>query len=275
MLRILLHALVFVAIAALVCLLDWVTEPSLTIDVAPFEWGGGVLSLLLVLRTNSGYERWWEARKLWGGIVNQSRNLATAGLVYGAKDMAWRADFVRWVAAFAHAARTMLRRDGDYSSIVPLLGADTTARIAAAGHPALHVAAQIAERLNRALSLGMDSFAFLQADRERAALIDHLGGCERILKTPMPRTYAITLRQFIVVFLVTLPFALIPRVAYWWLTPLLTLLIAPSFLALDLTAEELQNPFAAANINNLPLEDICATIEKNLLGLQGREVDAS
>src|SRR5262249_39832834 len=62
--------------------------PNLGIEITPFEWAGGVLSLLLVLRTNAGYDRWWEGRRLWGGIVNQSRNLAIAPLSYRPDDPA-------------------------------------------------------------------------------------------------------------------------------------------------------------------------------------------
>src|SRR4051812_24463339 len=76
--------------------------PKFIIDVTPFEVAGGVLSLLLVLRTNAGYDRWWEGRRLWGDIVNRSRNLAVAALGYGPDDPAWRDQIVRRAAGFAH-----------------------------------------------------------------------------------------------------------------------------------------------------------------------------
>jgi putative membrane protein len=265
--RIFLQSLVFVLIAVIVCFLEWVTVPTIGIEIGPFEWGGAALSLLLVFRTNAGYERWWEARKLWGGIVNQSRNLATAALVYGPRDPIWQDRCVRWVASFSHAARSVLREERDMSRIATLLDSETASRIAAAGHPAVFVAAELANRLRFAADLGMDRFAFLQADKERAALVDHLGGCERILRTPMPRAYAITLRQFIVIFLTALPFALIQRMEYMFLTPVVTLLVALPLLALDSIGAELQNPFSTQNMNHLPLDDICANIEKNLLDL--------
>src|SRR5262245_3165530 len=89
--------LAFGLIAASVCGLSWVIERAfqvqLGIEVAPYEIAGGVLGLLLVLRTNAGYDRWWEARKLWGGIVNQSRNLVISALSYGPADPAWRDRF--------------------------------------------------------------------------------------------------------------------------------------------------------------------------------------
>ena len=91
----------------------------------------------------------------------------------------------------------------------------------------------------------MDRFAFVRAEEERAKLIDHIGGCERILKTPLPAAYSIEIRQFIFVFLVALPFGILAKVD--WLTPLVTMLVAFPILALDEIGVELQNPFSTAS----------------------------
>ena len=87
------------------------------LGIAPYEVVGVVLALLLVLRTNAGYDRWYEGRKLWGGIVNQSRNLAIIGLEHGPSDPQWREQFTRWIAAFCHASRHSLR--GETRSVRP------------------------------------------------------------------------------------------------------------------------------------------------------------
>src|SRR5438270_13755985 len=93
----------FTAFSLLISLIHmWPSTPKLGIEVAPFEFAGAVLGLLLVLRTNAGYDRWWEGRKLWGGIVNQTRDLVIAALAYGPPDPQWRASIVRWTATFAH-----------------------------------------------------------------------------------------------------------------------------------------------------------------------------
>ena len=113
----------------------------------------------------------------------------------------------------------------------------------------------------------MDRFAFMQVDRERAALIDHIGACERILKTPLPLVYAIKIRRFIALFLLTLPFALLHRINGDWLIPLITMLVAYPLISLDQIGIELQNPFAKANLSHLPIGDISETIEKNVVGL--------
>jgi putative membrane protein len=96
-------------------------------------------------------------------------------------------------------------------------------------------------------------------------LIDHLGGCERILKTPLPMAYAIQIRQFIILFLATLPFALLAKIG--WLTPVVTMLAAYPILSLDQIGTELQNPFSAKSLNHLPLDALCQTLQDNLLAM--------
>ena len=113
----------------------------------------------------------------------------------------------------------------------------------------------------------MDRFAFIQIDRERALLIDHIEACERILKTPLSRAYSIQIRRFILLFLLTLPFALLHRTENDWLVPLFTMMVAYLFLSLDQIGIELENPFSTSNLSHLTLDEISATIESNLFGI--------
>jgi putative membrane protein len=127
----------------------------------------------------------------------------------------------------------------------------------------------------------MERRYFLQLDKERMTFMDEIGGCERILKTPMPRAYSIAIRRFIIIFLVLLPFGLIPKIdrdrfnqaagsidrSRMWLTPLVAMIAAFPLLALDRIGEELQNPFSTKHLNHLDLDGITATIERNLLAL--------
>jgi len=261
---------VFGAIATLVYAASLV-GPQLGIPVGPHEIAGTVLGLILVLRTNAGYERWWEGRRLWGGIVNEARNLATIALSYGPGDARWREEVVRWTIAFAHATRRSLRGERELPELTALLGREPADRVAAAVHMPNAVARRIGGLLHEARAGGgMDGFAFQEAERQRTTLIDHLGGCERILRTPLPRVYSIEIRRFIALFLVTLTFALISK-ELGWVTPLLTMLVAYALLVVDLLGAELQNPFAARNLGALPLDDICRTIERDLLGLLAEE----
>ena len=264
--------LVFGLIAGSICgaswLAKWLYELPLGLDITPYEFAGAVLGLLLVLRTNAGYDRWWEARKLWGGIVNQSRNLVVDALAYGPNNPNWRENMVRWTAAFSHVARLSLRGERPGPELANLVGQEAADQIAAANHMPSFVASRLAALLREACEpMGMDRFAFLQMDRERALLIDHIGACERILKTPLPRAYSNQIRRFILLFLLTLPLGLLHRTESDWLVPPVTMLVAYPLLSLDQIGVELENPFSTSNLSHLPLDEISATIEANLLGM--------
>jgi ion channel-forming bestrophin family protein len=260
--------LIAAAVVGLAWYLESVDQERITLEVAPHEIAGAALGLLLILRTNAGYDRWWEARKLWGGIVNQCRNLAISGLAYGPAESSWRQMFVRWTAVFPHIARCSLRGEPPSSEVAALIGEADAARLAKSDHMPSFVAGKLADLLREACDqYQMDRFAFLQVDRERALLMDHIGGCERILKTPLPLVYSIKIRRAITLFLLTLPFALLHKMEADWLLPFITMLVAYPFLALDQIGIELQNPFAKANVSHLPLGEISATIEKNVLSL--------
>lgn len=263
--------IIFGGIASVICILTLLAEHvvgrSMRLQLLPFEFAGAALGLLLVLRTNSGYERWWEARILWGGMVNQSRNVAIGGLAYGPKDARWRSEFVKWAACFSHASRCSLRGEPPSEEIRELLGEEDFRQLEKAGHLPGFVAMKLALLLQQATTeLGMDRFAFMQVDQQRAVLIDHIGGCERILKTPLPPVYSIKIRRFITLYLVTLPFALLHHLGGDWLVPLITMLVAYPLLSLDQIGVELQNPFYKKNLGHLPLGDISSTIETNLEG---------
>lgn len=257
------------AFATFIYLLYRYRYPNLTIEVGPHEVAGVLLGLLLVFRTNAGYDRWWEARKLWGGIVNQSRNLALIGLAHGPASPCWREQFIRWTAAFAWTANARLRGDTEVPALPALLGTKEAAGVQGAEHMSLFVSLHIETLLRQACQgeSALDRFAFLQAERERAGLMDHLGGCERIRNTPLASIYSITIRRFILFYLATLPFALLHKFDVEWLAPLVTVLVAHPVLVLDQLGIELQQPFARRSLNHLPLDDFCRNIEKNLLAL--------
>lgn len=267
--RVVPSTLVFAVFAVLIWLAYLFICPNLTLEVGPHEVVGVLLGLLLVLRTNAGYDRWWEARKLWGGIVNQARNLALIGLAHGPDDPRWRQQFIRWIAAFVWTAKARLRSETLVPELTPLVGKEEAARVQSSEHMPLCVALRLDELLRQACQRenGLDRFAFLQAQRERAGLIDHLGGCERIRSTPLARFYSLIIRRFILFYLSTLPFALLHKFEREWMMPLVTLLIAHPVLMLDQLGVELQQPFDLRSINHLPLNEICRNIEKNLLAL--------
>ncbi|WP_437298507.1 bestrophin family protein [Sorangium sp. So ce426] len=261
--RLLPRMLVF-ALAAVASVLVHQRAPSVALRPEPIEASTVVLGLLLVFRTNAGYARWWEARALWGSIVNQARNLTVSAFAYGPTDAAWRQAITRWVAVFAHVTRRSLRAERALPEVVMLVGAPDAAAVAGAEHMPSYASARLAVLLRDARDQHhMDPFAFLQLDRERVRLLEHAGGCERILATPIPSIYSFTTRSFIAVYLLALPLALVSSIG--WFTPIAALFITYPILAVEQIGAELQIPFAITSLSHLPLDEICGTIERNVL----------
>src|SRR5262245_52310986 len=185
--RVLLRSLTFGLIALILSIVNALTQPDIGVDIQPLGIAGAVLGLLLVFRSSAGYDRWWEGRKLWGGIVNQTRDLAIGALAYGPADRAWREHFVRGTIAFAHATRASLRGHKEVPELAGLLGAGEARRIEAAEHMPTSILLTLARQLDDAcMRLGMDRFAYQAVDHHLALLNDHLGGCERISRTHLP-----------------------------------------------------------------------------------------
>jgi ion channel-forming bestrophin family protein len=265
MARVLVFGVLTCGICGLVRLVESLFHRRFTLEITPHELAGAALGVLLVMRTNAGYDRWWEARKLWGGFVDRCRNVCISAISYGPNDPEWRETFVRWVAAYPHVALHSLRDERPSSEVANLVGQENAERIANSDHMPSFVSLKLSNLLCEVREqMGV---AFLQVDRERALLIDNYGGCERILNTPLPRVYSVKIRQLIVLYLLTLPLALLHRLDSDWIVPVITMLVAYPLLSLDQIGVELENPFATRNLSHLPIEGIAATIEQNVLGL--------
>jgi len=224
---------------------------------------GVALGLLLVFRTNASYDRFWEGRKLWGGIVNETRNLWRASGVYLTARPDIHSELARWTVAFAYASMHSLRGKRDIGPVARLLPARKVEMVLAAQHVPLAVASEMSRMLGEARQLGLIS-DYIQAtlDNNVQLLIDYLGGCERIHKTPLPFAYMIHLRRALVLYTFTLPFALISTFGAW--TILDVFMISYIFFGIEEIGVEIEDPFEERG-NDLPLEAICGTIEANLL----------
>ena len=270
--RIFSSLLLMTGYCTLIVALDQYWRPMLHLAVTPFEYTGVVLGLVLVFRTNAGHERWWEARKLWGGIVNQSRNIAIGALSYGdslnaePEQRQWRKDMVKWTIAFSFATKESLRSSKNFDALSDLLNEQELAALKSAVHMPLFVAGKIAQLLQQArLGGNIDGFVFMGMENQRILLIDHIGACERILKTPMPLVYAIKARRFILIFLLLLPFSLIENLEFS--AVFIYFLVAYPLLSLDRIGIELQSPFATKSLSHLPLDTICETIKQHCQAL--------
>lgn len=260
--RILVGVVMMACYNGLLLVFDRYWQPLPRFDVTPFEYTGAVLGLVLVFRTNAGYDRWWEARKLWGGIVNQSRNLLLMVWSYGPDDRHWRLEMTKWIVTFAFAVKESLRQQAKFDELKNLLSEAEISALQQAPHMPVWVAGKIASLLEQARAKRqLDVLVFVEFDKQRTALIDYVGGCERILKTPMPLVYVIKARRFILIYLLLLPISLIDVGGV--MSIFITALVAYPLLSLDRIGFELQNPFSEQRLSHLPLETICQTIYKH------------
>lgn len=230
---------------------------------------GVAMGMLLVFRTSSSYDRFWEGRKLWGGIVNESRNLIRGAAVHLRDDPALLARLTRWTAAFPWASMHTLRGTDGLGPQAHELPAAQAKEAIDAQHTPLAVAAKMTECLREARDRGhISDIVLISLDQNVQLLIDYLGGCERIRKTPMPFAYAVHLRRALVLYCFTLPFAMVET--FGWTTVVDVLVLAYTFFGIEEIGVEIEGPFGHDD-NDLPLEDICETIHKNLYAVAGIE----
>jgi putative membrane protein len=233
---------------------------------------GVALGLLLVFRTNSSYDRFWEGREIWGRVVNESRNLGRRVAAHLRRDPALLESVIRWVGAFPHAVRNVLRDTEDLGPISEGLPKDEIDRVLRAEDPPLAVASRITSLLVQARDKGLISDIVLVAlDQNVQLLVNCLGGCERIHSTPLPYSYMVHLRRLMIIYCFTLPFALVDT--FGWLTVVATLGVAYTFFGIEEIGVEIENPFGH-DANDLPLEEFCAKVAKNLLAISGHRGEA-
>ena len=223
---------------------------------------GVALGLLLVFRTNSSYDRFWEGRKAWGGMVNESRNLARGLRAWLPDHPDLREQALAWTACFSHAAMGSLRNGAKLGPAASRLPAALVAETARAEHVPLAVAIRISETLAEARRAGhLSDYLLSTLDSNVQQLVDYLGVCERIHRTPLPYAYVVHLRRALLLYCGTLPFALLEP--FSWVTVFDTLVVSFIFFGIEAIGVQIEDPFGDDD-NDLPLEQICATIERNL-----------
>jgi putative membrane protein len=234
---------------------------------------GVALGLLLVFRTNASYDRFWEGRKLWGAIVNDTRNLARAASVQLTASRELVTDVIQWTIAFPYAAMYRLRGQSSLGPAAADLPEEEVQSVVASNHAALAVSQRISSLLLEARQQGLISdYVQMSIDQYVARLVDSLGGCERIHNTPLPFAYVVHLRRALIAYCFTLPFALLEP--FGWLTVPVTLLIGYTLYGIEEIGVEIEDPFGQDD-NDLPLDQICQRIETNLKGLLATRVDES
>ena len=224
---------------------------------------GTALGMLLVFRTNSSYDRFWEGRRMWGNIINESRNLARLGGVALAAVPELRERMFAWLIAFPVAAMNQLRGRAKELGVAAEKLSEEERRLALDHqHVPLAIARKITCCLDEARQRGaISDYHFIALDQNVQLLVDYLGACERIHRTPMPFAYMVHLRRVILIYCYSLPLALVADFS-WWTIPA-TFFVGFVLLGIEEIGVEIEDPFGNDD-NDLPLEAFCETIRKNV-----------
>jgi putative membrane protein len=213
---------------------------------------GFVLSILLVFRTNTAYDRWWEGRRLWGRLVNDSRSLALKlNSISSVKSHPVFPQLINYLVQYPHVLSLHLRNKKIEDSQIPR---DC--------HQPNFIEGRILFCLNQLREDGcLNDTLLLWLNEEIRAYSEVCGACERIKNTPIPYSYSLFLKKFIFVYIMTMPYGFIVEFRYG-------VTIAVSFVfyvlaSLELIAEEIENPFGE-DANDLSLDEIAKSIECNI-----------
>jgi ion channel-forming bestrophin family protein len=224
-----------------------------------------VLGLLLVFRTNTAYERFWEGRKAWGTLVNTIRNLTRRIWVFveetNPSDRVHKAEAIRLIVGFAIAMKLHLRQEALGQELLDWIG-DRQTVIQEVPNPPLTIAFWLEDYLQQQYQQRrVDLYQITTMNTLLDTMVDTLGACERILKTPMPMAYAIHLKQLLLIYCLLLPLQMVGEIGYW--TGPIVGLVSFTLFGIEEIGLEIENPFGRDD-NDLPLDEICRTMGQNV-----------
>lgn len=223
---------------------------------------GFAISMLLVFRTNTAYDRWWEGRKLWGALVNNSRNLAVKlNSILSRDDEKNRSFFKKIIPLFAselciHLQNEKTRLALDTDPHPEIVGFDSSK----------HIPNQIVGLMMNKVHLlhrdkDISDYQLLFLNNELQSFLDICGACERIKNTPIPYSYSAFIKKFIFFYVMTLPLGFALSLGY--LTIPVVIFIFYVLASLEIIAEEIEDPFGKDD-NDLPMQKIATNIGKNI-----------
>jgi putative membrane protein len=230
----------------------------------PLPLIGAGLAVILGLRNNTAYARWWEARTLWGSVVNYSRSVVRANATLmpqkDAEDL--RLSIGIRQVAWVHALRSHLRRQDPWEDLNRLLPESDLNFLHTVDNIPFALQMEIALEINEAQKRGyLDSIQVAAMNGILNELSNAQGGLERIRNTPMPRQYTFFPRVFVGVYCIMLPFGIVPHML--WATPLGSTILGCLFLALEALGRQLESPFDRT-VHDVPMSAITRTIEIDL-----------
>ena len=227
--------------------------------VSVYSLVGFVLSLLLVFRTNTAYDRWWEGRKKWGELINNCRNLAIK-IDTMTKDNSYHDFFSRMIPNYAYAMKEHLR-EGVIVAELDLTETEIE-EINKKGHKTSYIAQKMYAKLNEMKAeKELSEEEFLSIDDNLKNFSNITGACERIKNTPIPYSYSSFLKKFIFVFVVTMPLSFVSSFGYF--SGFISMFIFYILVSMEVLAEEIEDPFGLDE-NDLPTDNLCAKIRDNV-----------
>ena len=249
--------------AVFIWLVDYLDlHAYLVMDTTVFSLLGVILSLFLGFRTSTAYDRWWEARKQWGALVNHSRNMAIyVDSMWPESDTGIRRFMAKHIGNFCLALAWHLR-DGVKLDRLVYLSPEEEAYYDTKNHIPNFIALRIFQRMAAAHRDGtINEGDYINIKAQHQALLDILGACERIKKTPIPFSYNVYLKIIVTVYGLLLPLGLVE--SFGWTAVPVTMFVFFALLGIELMGEEIEDPFGL-DCNDLPTNDIAHTIKKNV-----------
>ena len=220
---------------------------------------GFVLSLLLVFRTNTAYDRWWEGRKKWGEMVNNSRNLAIK-ISALTDDPEIRAYFKRMISNYVFAMKEHLREGVKLEELD--LTEEEKKELSQFEHKPNYIAHKMYAKLHAMKQSGkLTEENYIVIDINLKTFSDIIGACERIKNTPIPYSYSMFLKKFIFIYVTTLPLAFVNTFGYY--SSLVSIFVFYVLVSMEILAEEIEDPFGKDD-NDLPTDDLCQKIKANV-----------
>ena len=271
--KLLLRAMIFILIYAGAITYFNINHFNIKFRIDPFFFSllGLILSLFMVFRLNSAYDRWWEGRNLWGNLVNNSRTLAAyMAAIIKEEDLEERKYFAMQISNFSYALKGHLRNDIQYDNFEFNHESDLEVLKGFRNIP-YGISSQIFSRVEglyrKKLITDVDK---LNIKSEVAALIDVLGACERIKNTPIPFSHSSFFKSFLLIYIFSLPFGFVNSFLYFTIPA--SLLITYALLGVEIISEEIEEPFGK-DPNDLPITYLSGVIRKDVYHILGTNID--
>jgi putative membrane protein len=220
---------------------------------------GFVLSLLLIFRTNTAYDRWWEGRKKWGELVNNSRNLAIK-ISALTDDVQTKQYISRMIANYAISMKEHLREGVKTEELD--LTQNEIKEIESYEHKPNYIISMLYKKLDELKKIGqLTEENYIAIDANLKSFSDIIGACERIKNTPIPYSYSMFFKKFIFIYVTTLPLAFVNSFGYY--SSLVSIFLFYILVSMEILAEEIEDPFGTDD-NDLPTDSLSEKIKSNV-----------